>query len=189
MGLYSDSQVGTIITTAKNRLYLTHNKSERDRYMTADWSMNIQAMLLYSIRRAVEYARGRWNDAEYDQTVAYLLSKCDLPLSAGIETIINPPQIGNEDTATASLVIYEFIVLSTTSGIYPIEGDTEWRNAIFANRIVEVEYGNVPMSGVDLSDGSVYFTKPYTSSTLTFYNMTGGLVAGALLKVRAWRTS
>lgn len=189
MSLYTDSQVGTIITTAKNDLYLVQNKAERDRYMTFDGSMSMQALLLYSIRRAVEYARGIYDDAEYNQVVSYLYSKCNLVEAIGIETLVNPPSIGDNDTATASLVIYEFIVPSTASGIYPIAGDDSWTNNIFTGRTVEVEYGNVPMSGVDLGDGTVYFTKPLSSNKITFYNMTGGLVAGALLKIRAWKAS
>lgn len=188
MSLYTDSQVGAIITLAKTTLPLVQNKAERDRYMTFDGSMSIQAMLLYSIRRAVEYARGLYTDAEYNQVVAYLYSKCNLVEAIGIETLINPPSIGDNDTATADMVIYEFQVPSSASGIYPIAGDTSWVNPIFANRTVEVEYGNIPMSGVDMGDGSMYFTKPFSSSTLTFHNMTGGLVAGALLKIRAWKT-
>ncbi len=188
MSLYSDSQVGAIITLAKTSLPLVQNKAERDRYMTFDGSMSVQAMLLYSIRRSVEYARGIYDDAEYNQVVAYLYSKCNLVEAIGIETLINPPSIGDNDTATAEMIIYEFLVPASVSGIYPIAGDESWANELFINRTVEVEYGNIPMNGIDAEDGSLWFSKPFSSGVLTFHNMTGGLVAGALLKIRAWKT-
>jgi hypothetical protein len=191
MGLYTDTQVGTILTTAANSLYLLQNQSERERYMDSENSLEEQVRILFSTKKAVEWARskGITTDA-YNGLVSYLYHKCQKAY-AGLSGVSNPSGTPPSDgeASTVQAFFWEFLVEAAPASDYPAAGDTIWVNGNFVNRVVEVEYGNVPMSGVELTDGSVYFLKPFSSNTLRFYNMPGGLAEGALLKVRAFATT
>jgi hypothetical protein len=191
MPLYTDTQVGTILTNAANSLYVLQNQSERERYMDGENSLEEWVRILFSTKKAVEWARekGITTDA-YNGLVSYLYHKCQKAyagLSGATAPIINPP--GDETADTVSNYFFEFLVEAIPDDGYPAAGATTWTRAEFANRTVEVEYGNIPVSGVELTDGSMYFLKPFSSNTITFYNLPGGLAEGALLKVRAWATS
>ena len=191
--MFTSGQITTILTSAENSLYRLQNQSELARYMDGDAYFVRQVELLYSLYESVTwgFAKGLTTSEFYGQ-VAYLYSKCQKAL-AGLTGVTTPSVPTEDDDSTTQTLVFlwEFNVQTLLVPLgepNPIAGDTTWANSNFVNRTLEVEYGGVPVPGIEQTDGSVYFLKPYSGNTLRFYNLTGGLAAGALLKVRAWAT-
>lgn len=179
MPLYTDTQVGTILTTAANSLYRLQNQSERERYMDGENSLEAQVRILFSTKKAVEWARSKSiTTDEYNGLVSYLYHKCEKAYAG----------LGQASSGSSEelFMLWEFFVEAVPDAGYPAAGAGTWTKSEFLNKVVEVEYGSIPVPGIATTDGSMYFLKPFSSDTITFYNLPGGLAEGALLKVRAW---
>jgi hypothetical protein len=186
--MYTTPQINTILTTAARTLYRLQNQSERDRYMSGDSSSKEQPLIIHSLYNSVAWGLSKsLTTSDFYAQVAYLYWKCEKAL-AGLGGVTNPD---NTPPAVVTpnptqVYLWEFFVPATTSDNIPVAGDTVWVNTNFVNRTVEVEYGGIPVPGIQTNDGSIYFLKPYSSNTLRFWNLPGGLTQGALLKVRAF---
>lgn len=188
--MYTTAQVNTILSSALNSLYRIQTQAERERYLDGDSSLSGQPPLILCLYEAVKWAKDKGvTTDEYYGLVAYLYSKVEKALAGLVVSSGGNSTPPADDAAPSTLVYYwEFFVPATATSTIPGAGDTLWVNENFVNRTLEVEYGGLPLPGIATSDGSVYFLKPYSSNTLRFYNLTGGLAEGALLKVRAWST-
>lgn len=185
--MYTGAQIETILSGALTTIYRLQNQVERERYMQGDDRLANQPPIIYSLYNAVNWAynKGLTTD-EFYGLAAYLYSKCEKEVAylSGITYSGSGPIGVIPDSGRTNY--WEFYVSAVPASGYPAAGDTEWVEEDFVNRSLDVEYGGLPVPGVETTDGSMYFLKPYSSNTLTFYNLPGGLNEGALLKVRAW---
>jgi hypothetical protein len=188
--MYTSGQIDTILSDALSTLYKVQNQSERERYMDGDSSLSGQPPIIYSLYKAVKWGKdkGLSTDAYYGMA-AYLFSKCQKALAGltGItESEVTPPS--PVVPVTELVYAWEFYVSEVAEAGIPSAGDTQWVNDSFVNRTLDVELGGISVPGIITSDGSVYYQKPYSSNTLRFYNLPGGLQYNTLVKVRAWAT-
>lgn len=188
--MYTSGQITTILNSALSTLYRLQNQVERERYMQGDDRLTNQPLLIFSLYQSVSWgqSKGLTTDEFYGQ-VAYLYSKVDKAV-AGLAGVTVPDLTSPGETADSSSLIYiwEYLIPAAPVSGLMSNGDTLWVNENFVNRTLEVEYGNIPVSGVETTDGSIYFLKPFASNELRFYNLPGGVTTGALIKVRAWAT-
>lgn len=185
--MYSGAQIEAILTRSLTTLYRLQNQAERERYTQGDDRLANQPPIIYSLYNAVKWAYelGITTD-EFYGLAAYLYSKCEKE-AAWLSGILYGGSGPAEVIPEAGRINYwEFFISATPPTGYPASGATTWTEEDFVNRSLDVEYGGIPVPGIATTDGTMYFLKPFSSNTLTFYNLPGGLNTGALLKVRAW---
>lgn len=200
MAQYTTAQIQTWISRANKALYRLGTKSTDERFFENDNVLDRERLLIYMLKRSVswQYLSDEVDESQLNGVISLLISritKYDFGAQTPIYNTGTTEFIGLDDdfvvsppSGTSTSYFWEFLVPGAPSTGFPSAGDVLWVNSLFVNRTLDVTYGGLDLPGINPGDGSIYFTKPFGSDTLTFFNLPGGLTAGALLKVRAWAT-
>jgi hypothetical protein len=95
---------------------------------------------------------------------------------------IVPAEVTERDVTIEAEVGVSVVITGTTELVFGLAAGS---TAVICNGLVgkdvNVIRGNIPLSGIYLSDGSMYFTKVLASAIVTF---SSPLVAGEYLKIQ-----